>query len=203
MSYLFNIEKVRKLFNILEKQGRVQNNRYLNWDKTNPHLTYCEKQVFIKRVSDKLLPSKYIKLYNIETKTIRFLYILSIKYYLGYGEDLEVYYIDCSKTDLGIQSKKIGWNDLISLEGVFCENSDEHDKVLNMFKLDLPTKTYRFLAYDFSKYPKRVRKGTDPKEKIKTYTDIEAISTEDALNKRKEKNTGTNKLMITEEFEIL
>jgi hypothetical protein len=72
-----------------------------------------------------------------------------------------------------------------------------------MFKLELPTKTYRFLAYDFDKYPKKVRKGTDPKEKIKTYVDIQAITTEDALNKRKDKSTGTSKLMITEEFEIL
>ena len=200
MSYLFNREKIRKVFDILKKQGRCTNNRYLNWDKTNPHIGYCEKQVFIKRVSGKILPSRYIKLYNIENKTISFLYILSIKYYLGYAEDLEFYYLDLSKTDLGIQSKKIGWNDLISFEGVFCENADEHNKVLNMFKLDLPTKTYRFLAYDFDKYPKRVRKGTDPKEKMKTYVDVEAISTEDALNKRKDINS---KLMITEEFQTL
>jgi hypothetical protein len=93
MSYLFNREKIRKVFDILKKQGRCTSNRYLNWDKNNPHIAYCEKQVFIKRISTKLLPSKYIKLYNIENKTISFLYILNIKYYLGYGEDLEVYYI--------------------------------------------------------------------------------------------------------------
>lgn len=201
MSQLFNIEKVRKVFNILGKQGRLQNNRYLNWNKYNPHLTYCEKEVFIKRVSKNLLPSNYIKLYNIESKTVSFLYISRIEYSLGWKEELNIYYIDYSRVSLGIQSKRLGFNDLISFEGVFCENGDEHKKVLDMFKLNLPTKTYRFLAYDFDKYPKRVRKGIDPKEKIKTYIDIEAITTEDALYKSKGFNKGN--LYITEKFEIL
>ena len=95
----------------------------------------------------------------------------------------------------------MGWNDLIHIEGVFCENGDEHKKVLDMFKLDLPTKKYRFLAYDYDTYPEYNKKGSDPKEKMKTYIDIEAITIEDAFNKRNKKNTGN--LMITEKFEVL
>ena len=201
MSHLFNIEKIRKVFDILEKQGRGVNLRYLNWNKDNPNYKYCEKEVFIKRISEKVLPSRYIKIYLIESKTVRYIYISNISYFLGHGEGLQIYYLDYGNVSLGIQSRIMGWNDLIHIEGVFCENGDEHKKVLDMFKLDLPTKTYRFLAYDYDKCPEYNKKGSDPKEKMKTYIDIEAITIEDAFNKRNKKNTGN--LMITEKFEVL
>lgn len=200
MSKLFKIEKLKKFFSLLEDKGRESNNRYLGWSKSNPHIAYCEKQVFVERLSDKLLPSRYLKLYNIASKTVQYLYILRVEYYLGWGEELEIYYIDYSRSDLGIQSKKLHWNDIIRLEGQFLQG-EEHKIILDLFKLHLPEKTYRFLAYDFDKYPKRVKKGTDPKEKIKTYIDIQAITDEDAMNKRSKHNRG--KLMVTEDFEII
>lgn len=198
---LFEVEKLKKLFEILRKQGRNCNKRYLNWDKFNPNREPCEKEVFIERIAKKLLPSRYIKLYDIESMTIKYVYVSSIRFAMGYGDDLEIWYIDYANPSSGFQNKKITFNDLLHFEGEFCENDEEHKKLLNMLKLDLPKKIYRFTAYDFSKQPKRVKKGEDPKERMKTFVDVEAITDEDACNKSRELNKG--ELFVTEKFEIL
>lgn len=191
---------MKRFFDKLGKQGREQNKRYIGWDKLNPNLAFCEKKVFVKRLRNKLIPSKYVKLYDIENNVVKYICITNISYYLGYREELEVSYLDYGNSGEGIQRKKIGWNDLLRFEGEWLDGK-EHNKVLDIFKLNLPEKTYRFLAYDWEKYPKRVRKGTDPREKIKTFVDVVAITEEDAWNKSRKLSVG--KLMITEEFEIL
>lgn len=201
MSKLFKIEKVRKFFDILERQNRTSNKRYIGWSKLNPHIEYCEKQVFAKRVSNSLLPSKYIKLYNVENKTVQYLYVCSIRFHLGWSNsNLEINYIDYANLSEGLQQKKLSFNDIIYLEGEFLDG-EEHKKVLELFRLKLPEKTYRFEAFDFDKYPKRVKKGVNPKELIKTFVDIVAITEVDAFNKRKA--LEGSKLMITEKFEVI
>lgn len=196
--YLFDSLKVRKLFDILERLGRVCENRYLNWCDTNPHIAFCEREVFMKRISKKLLPSQYIKIYNTNSGVFSYVYITSIRYNLDSGCRLIVYYIDYSRFDLGIQSIVLDSGDVRYLEGEFT-NGKEHKQLSKLLLLNLPEKSFKFLAYDFSKYPKKPRKGKDYKDRIKTFVEIKAKTIQEAFNKKNE----IKNLMVTEEFEIL
>lgn len=197
--YLFKKENVKRFFQALESKGRNCEPRYKGWDKNNPHIEYCERTVFVRRLAKKFLQSKYIKIYDTENNLFKFIFVSKIDYRLDYGCNIEVWYLDYSRLDLGFQTKKLDSGDVIYLEGEFSDG-EEHKQLLNILKLNLPEKTFRFKAYDFDKYPKRMRKGTDPKEKIKTTVDIVARTIEEAFKKRKD---FKNSLMITEEFEIL
>lgn len=197
--YLFKKESVKRFFNALENKGRVCEPRYKGWDKQNPHIEYCERAVFVRRLAKKLLQSRYIKIYDTEKGVFRYIFVSHIDYRLDSGCTIEVLYLDYSRLDLGFQREKLDKGDVINLEGKFADGK-EHNKLKNILLLNLPEKTFRFEAYDFNKFPKRVRKGADLKEKIKTTVDIKARTIQEALNKRKD---FPSKVMITEEFEIL
>ena|SRR5690554_202700 len=197
--YLFDKEQVKRFFNTLKNKGRSCEPRYLGWDKKNPHIQYCEREVFVRRLSQRLLKSRWLKIYNTDKGVFSYVFVSSIHYALNYGCNLTVYYLDYSRLDLGFQQITLNSVDVICLEGEFT-NGEEHKKLSDMLMLNLPEKIFRFKAYDFDKYPKRVRKGTDPKETIKTTVDIKARTIQEAFNKRKD---FLSSMMITEEFEIL
>lgn len=197
--HLFDKEQIKRFFNALKNKGRCCEPRYLGWDEKNPHIQYCEREVFVERLSQRLLKSRYLKIYNTDKGVFSYVFVSSIHYALNYGCDLTVYYLDYSRLDLGFQQITLNSGDVIYLEGEFT-NGEEHKKLSDMLMLNLPEKIFRFKAYDFAKYPKRVRKGTDPKEKIKTTVDITARTIQEAFNKRKD---FPSTMLITEEFEIL
>lgn len=199
MSFLFKKEDVKHFFKALESKGRNCEPRYKGWSKINPHIEYCERAVFVKRMMRYLLKDRYFKIYNTDKGVFSYIYVSSVNYSLDYGCNIEICYLDYSRLDLGFQSVKFNSGDLIYLEGEVSDGK-EHEHLQNILVLNLPEKIFRFKAYDFDKYPKRVRKGTDPEEKIKTTVDINARTVAEAFSKREEFRSN---LMITEEFEVL
>lgn len=197
--YLFKKENVKRFFQALESKGRNCEPRYEGWDKKNPKIQYCEREVFVKRMMKYLFKDRYFKIYNTDKGVFSYIFVSSVRYSLDYGCNITIYYLDYSRFDLGFQSVVFDSGDLIHLEGEVSDGK-EHKQLQDILVLNLPEKTFRFKAYDFDRYPKRVRKGTDPKEKIKTTVDITARTIEEAFKKRKEFKSS---LMITEEFEIL
>lgn len=182
--YLFKKENVKRFFQALESKGRNCEPRYKGWDKKNPTIEFCEREVFVKRMMKYLLKDRYFKIYNTDAGVFSYIYIGSIHYTLNAGCDITIYYLDYSRLDLGFQSVVFDSGDCIHIEGEISDG-EEHKQLQDILVLNLPEKTFRFKAYDFDKYPKRVRKGTDPKEKIKTTVDIIARTIEEAFKKKK------------------
>jgi hypothetical protein len=93
---------------------------------------------------------------------------------LSYHNDMSsTGYIGCYLVDFAnpyesfFNKERFKHNDIISLEGEWCSNPDKHNTIFNMLRMeDVPEKEYIFKAYDFNKYPKKVKKGVDPKEII-------------------------------------
>ena len=95
---LFDPSKIKKFFNILRRLGRCTEDRYKGYDKLNPHMSPCEKEVFVKRTLHKFLKGKHLVWYKKSDDTGLFynLYVSvgSISYALGWGENINVYLYD-------------------------------------------------------------------------------------------------------------
>lgn len=158
---LFKTEDIKRYFGILEKLGRGTETKYDG---------KCQKEIFVRRTLDKWFKNKDIVLYDINESEIEFLnylHIISIRYHLGYSDEIDVTALSYNK-NYQWELKKIGYNDALDLEGVWSENSDVHKKVLELTShLSLPNREYVYQTYDWSLYPKRVRDKERAKEKIK------------------------------------
>lgn len=160
---LFSPEKVEKFFNILEKLGRVCENRYKGYDKRNPHIFSCEKEIFVKRTLNKWLKNKLLILYTVSEESgveyKQFLSINSISFLLGWGTKLTVNIYDYSRPMDFWNNIEISYNTAISLEGEWCENPEKHNQILKLTVLDIPEKEYIFETVEMDNYPKRRKKG--------------------------------------------
>ena len=180
---IFTPEKVSKFFGILRRLKRSTCDWYKGYDEEHHDYAFCQQEIFIKRTIYKWFSRKYITLYNEQYK--RFIFIIYIEYKLGYSQDIGVYYIDAAQPE--IKNMKIDHNEAIQLEGKWDKASSDYKKIINMVSLkSLPNKVFTFKAYDWDKYPKRIKKGTDPKNKIETTIDIVAKTHQEAYARRKE-----------------
>lgn len=180
--YLFNKEKVDKFFKILSTKSRMVSKLYSTENNSN-----CEKQVFVRRTLKHLIGKNIIlyhtscildyltyKTFNSESWMSnknpiickRYIHISNIEYYLGNGEDIEITIYDWNLYPNGFKSLKLNQAQIKSLEGIFNEDLSFIETFKNLLNLNLPKQEFTFKAYDWDKYPKRVRKGVDVYEKM-------------------------------------
>lgn len=200
MTKLFKQEQVKKFFDILERlSGGIP------IDKSNyPWKDYqtiytedsnhcpCTREVFVHRTIYKWLKGKYLIIYRESDLGVQYKQYVSVTT-LNYLNDwsttgyISVGLLDYSKPyDSNIFSgEKFNHNICLNLEGEWSDGKI-HNKILKLILLDIPEKEFIVKAYDFGKYPKRVKKGTDPLDLIKTTISIKA-RTYNEFYKNKEK----------------
>lgn len=201
---LIDINKQKKFFNILNKLERGYSidplkNIYKGYDKTNPDRLLSQKEVFVLRTINKWLNGKYLILYktsstNIEYK--QYCIILNISYYnTRYGNDkIKVQLLDVSKPYDIFTDDIFSFNDILRLEGEWCDDPTVHNNLLETFMLSISEKEFIFEAYDYSKFIKR-------KDKNKTVDDMKSnisifAKTEKEAYKKKEEFQKTSKSII-------
>ena len=175
---LFNEEKVDKFFKLLSTKNRVVSKLYSVEGKSK-----YEKEVFVKRALRHLL-GKHIEFYH--TKPVldyltystwdsecwslenkhpmickRYITISNISYYLGHKEDLEIIISDWMNYPSTAHRLKLNKNICLDLEGKFTEDTSLLKTIIEVNNINIPYKEFIFKAYDWDKYPKRVKKGTD------------------------------------------
>lgn len=175
---LFTTKQIKRFFDILARLKRESCEWYKGYYPNSPDYEPCQQDVFINRTINKWFKGKYVMLYepskqtNIQYK--KYVMISHIRFGYGYGDDVDVLLYNYSKPyELG-ESIKIGYNEALYLEGEWCEDSKKHKELLKFHELDLPEKEFIVKAYDFSKLPKRKKKGIDPEKEIETTVSIKA-----------------------------
>lgn len=187
---LFTTEQVKRFFNILESKERAQCERYKGIDKANPNRVPCEKEIFVDRTINKWFNSKYLILFRenerLGTEYKNYIFISSISYRLGWGEEIEISYFDYNSPQNFYQEMKISHNKALRLEGIWCEDGSLHTALYEIMQLDIPEREFSFTAYDWSKYKTRGR-GTEAQklEKIKTSVTVFAKTHKEAAKKVK------------------
>jgi len=190
MTRLFKTEEVKKFFNILERlTGSIpidkSNYRYKDYQtiytKNSNHVP-STREIFVHRTINKWLKGKYLIIYKESDLGIQYKQYVSITS-LCYQNDwsvtgyVSVGILDYSKpyesNIFGIGGEKFNHNACINLEGEWSDGKI-HNQILKLITLDIPEREFIVEAYDFAKYPKRVKKGVDPKEQIKTTISIKA-----------------------------
>ena len=203
---LFKTEKVKKFFDILHSMDRgipVGGGIYKGWNNTNND--YCQMEIFVERTVNKWLKGKYVILYDLSKQTElqykRYLSINCVKFKLDWSlGTLSAYVYDYSRPMDLFEMITIGHNDALYLEGEWIADPTEyHKKLGSMFALDIPEKEYVFEAYDWDKFPKRVRNKEKAMELIKTTISFTA-KTEYAAYEQKKKYKGS--LIITQLIEV-
>jgi hypothetical protein len=173
---LFELIQVEKFFTILDKMNRGYSidplkDIYRGYDKNNPHISFCQRQVFVKRTLNKWLKGKSLILYktseqtNIEYK--QYINIVGISYELSYGTKISVSYYDYTRPVDIFNCLSIDHNNALRLEGEWSDGKI-HNELLNFFVLDLPEKEFKFRCHDMSKFPKRKKKGQTSEEIMKS-----------------------------------
>lgn len=197
---LFTTEQIKRFFDKLYSKGRNCCELYKGIDKLNPDRTPCEKEVFVNRTLKKWFSGKYVILFQedeqsgIEYK--RYIYLSHISYALGYNDDLAVYYLDFARPYDIWNNMKISHNDALRLEGIWCENSEQHNILYEMMKLNIPEREFTYNAYDWDKYQSRGRGTKEQKlEKIKTTVSVFAKTQKEAYKKIEEMSKNS-KLQI-------
>lgn len=181
---LFTVDQVKKFFDVLSRQSRHCLNLYKGHDKLNPHISLCGREVFVKRTIAKWLKGKSVIWYaisedsNLQYK--KYISINSIRYGLGYGDDLVVNYYDYSRPVDFFNNITVNHNFALHLEGMFCENSDKHTEFLKLTYLDLPKNEYVFKRYDFKSYPKKKSSKEEALAAITTTVSFEAKTLHEA-----------------------
>jgi len=186
---LFKPEQVRKFFDILERLSGsipIDKSNYpwkdyqTIYTKDSTH-TPCTREVFVHRTIYKWLKGKYLILYKVSDLGIQYkqyLSITSLAYYndwsvTGYINVGLLNYANPYSNEIFGADEKFNHNVCLNLEGEWSDGKI-HQQILKLVSLDIPEKEFVVQAYDFAKYPKRVKKGEDPKEKIKTTISIKA-----------------------------
>lgn len=185
MTKLFTPEQVKKFFNILDNlSGSIPNDKsnypwkdyQTIYTKESKH-TPSTREVFVHRTINKWLKGKYLILYKTSDLNVtykQFVSIANLSYYndwssTGYVNVGMIDYANPFDSNLFGKHVKYNYNKCLSLEGEWCDNPNKHNQLLELVSMnDVPTKEYVFKAYDWSKYPKKVKKEIDPKDLIKT-----------------------------------
>lgn len=180
---LFSPEKVKKFFRILSKLSGsipIDQSNYpwrdykTIYTKDSNHCP-CAREVFVHRTINKWLRGKALIIYRVSDFKFQYKQYVSIAM-LHYLNDWSDGYINVSLIDYSrpldeslFNGEKIKYNDALKLEGEWCDDLSTHNKILEFISMDnVPIKEYVFIAYDFSKFPKRKKKGVDSMELIKT-----------------------------------
>ncbi len=209
---LFNTERVKKFFDILERlNGGYSINEseqiYKGYDENNPDIVYSQRHVFVNRTINKWLKGKYLIVYRLSQLGVQYKQYVYISQ-LNYNNNMSsTGYIGCYLIDFAnpydsfLKKENFKHNDIISLEGEWCSNSKQHDIIFNMLRMDdVPEKEYTFKAYDFNKYPKKVKRGVDPKEMIKTTISFNAKTEHEAFQKKKEYEERNSQMVVTSDI---
>lgn len=204
---LFKTEQIQKYWGILNRLERSICARY-----TEKNKTFCAREVFVRRTLNKWLKNKLLVLYTTSEQTgleyKRYISIQNVKYALHHSTELQINIYDYSRPMDIWEELVINHNEALDLEGEWVDNADNHNTILKLSYLDLPEKEYVFEAYDFSKYPKRRKKGQsydDIRESLKTTISFKAKTEKEAYKKRKEYYDSDieNKLMVGELKQII
>lgn len=117
----------------------------------------CQKETFVRRTLFKLYKKRYFKwLERKETDywtkdktyypdTIHYSCISYIEYYLGYGEEIGITYIDAHEP-LNLKYIKLKFHDLLNIELEEID-SKKYNKILKMFYIPPVLKDYTFLCF--------------------------------------------------------
>lgn len=206
---LFTTKQVQRYFNILHRLERNSCSWYKGHYSKDSDFALCQQDVFIHRTVNKWFKNKYIILYDVdknsELQYKRYIQILNISFGYGYGDDMNVLYHDYSRPVKLFNSIKIDHNKALDLEGEWCNDKSQHLQILEMCTLNIPEKEFIIEIFDWNKYPKRVRKGTDPMEKIRGTLSIKAKTYHEFYNKKQslfEKEYKGTRIMFGDTIEI-
>ena len=142
-----DINKVKKFFDLLIKKERHTLDRYNG---------VCGKEVFVRRTINKWLAGKHL-IYYAENKETgieykRYLFISRLKFMLNWGiSDLELHSFDYCQPQNGIISEKITHNDIISAEGIWCDDAKDHINFVKKILINDPIKDFICKTYTPSK----------------------------------------------------
>jgi len=194
MHKLFQYNKIRKFFDILSKLERSTTKIYVNpnvksLSEPDKPIYYCAREVFVERTIGKWFKGKYLILFKNGYK--KYLYITNIKYALTYGVDLNITMIDFSRLD-NIEEylswKTYNFNDLYNLEGQWCQDSSQHNKLLELLKLNLPIQKFKFKVFNtdlLNTITDEQLKSSNPYDHITEYIEVEAMTENEANDKLK------------------
>jgi hypothetical protein len=214
---LFTKEQVKKFFSILNKlsDGIPVDKTNYPWKdyqtiytKESNHIP-TTREVFTHRTINKWLKNKYLIIYRVSDLEITYKQYVSITK-CAYLNDWGSGYINVGLLDYSrpfdstlFGGKKIKYNDATALEGEWCENGKLHHDLLSMITIeDVPYKEYIFNAYDWNKYPKRVKKGTDPKDLMRTTVSFNAKTEHKAYELKNKYEQENDKFYIGELIEV-
>lgn len=166
MTKLFKKDKINKFFDILSRLERAQCDWYKGIDKHNKKDAFCQREIFINRTIGKWLRGKHLIIYGDTLK--HFYSLIRIEFAFTQSDAINVIMIDYSK-GCKLNHLRIYKEDALKIEGEWCDNSLQHVQLADLLSLDsVPNKEYVFRAYDWTKLPKRVKKGVNPVDVIKT-----------------------------------
>lgn len=169
---LFTNEQVRKFFEKLDKQSRHSLDLYKGYDKNNPHVSKCGKEVFVNRTLNRWLNGKHLIWYavseQLDIQYQRYISISHVRFALGYSTDISVYFFDYGRPLDLFNEVSISHNDALMLEGVWCDDDEKHLKLAKLTNLNIPPKEYVFRRNDWSKYPKKTKDKDSALRKIQT-----------------------------------
>lgn len=219
MSKLFESEKVKKFFRILDKlSGNIPiNTDNYPWKgyqtiytKDSNHVP-STREVFVHRTINKWLRSKALIIYrtsDLEIEYKQYININSISYQNSWsGKNINVKFMDYTNPydSKMFTGEDLCHNDIIDLEGEWCENINKHLKILNLITMnDIPDKEYIFKAYDWYKYPKNSKNTKKALEKITTTKSFIAKTERQAYRLRKifADSEENSKFIISDLIEI-
>ena len=165
---LFTSEQVRKFFNKLSNQKRENQEIYKGYNKLNPDHSPCGREVFVNRTVNKWFKDKFFILYQVSEKSglqyKKYISLNNIRFALNYSDDLIVSIYDYSKPMDFNETVLMKYNDVLDLEGEWCEESNLHVELLKLTCLNIPEKEYVYKRLDFPKYcesKKRKKKVED------------------------------------------
>lgn len=205
---LFTSEQIKKFTDILWKLNRGTCNWYKGYNKNSPDYIPCQHEVFINRSINKWFAGRYLVWYfheeNSPNVVKKYIYITRIYYSYSWDTDkITIYYLDYSHVEKGIQQLYLTHNEMLDLEGEWCENGDKHNMVYEMFKLDIPEREFVFKAFDWDKYPKRGVSKEKAIAKITTTKSFFAQTYHQAyIQKHKWEEKNTTQLYIGELIEV-
>lgn len=216
MYKLFNYQKIRKFFDVLEKMERMTSTIYINpnaksWSNPNEPCYYCAREVFVNRTIAKWFKNKYLIVFENGYK--KYLYVSHISYGLTWGLDLYISTLNYASfgnsDDVQEQisfGKKYSFNDLYSLEGIWCEDSSQHKQLLSLLKLDLPVLKFKYKVYNtdlLKTLTKKQTKSKDVYDYLTEYIEIEAMTENEAYKELKTQTKDKPNYILTNKFEII
>lgn len=196
---LFTVKQVKKFFDILKRLSGsipIDKSNYpwkdyqTVYTKESNHIP-CTREVFVHRTIYKWLKGKYLIIYKESSLGIQYKQYVSITS-LVYHNDwsvtgyISVGLLDYAKpydSEMFGSGEKFNYNTCINLEGEWSDGKI-HQHLLKLIMLDIPEKEFIIEIFDWNKYPKRVRKGTDPMDKIKGTLSIKAKTYHEFYNKK-------------------